>query len=190
MKLCVHRGMTVHITYFVHGTTSDNENNISSGWNPGELSELGVEQCKKLKDQIKIKFDVVFCSDLKRAVDSAALTFGNSVPIIQDRRLRECNYGDLNGADSEKVEAIRQNCVDMSFQNGESYRDVEKRMRSFLQDIGKKYAGKHIALVSHQGPQLALDVIVKGKSWKQAMKEDWRHKNAWQPGWDYELSSF
>ena len=179
--------MTVRITYFVHGTTTDNEQDKCTGWNPGELSKLGVEQSIKLKDQIKSKFDVIFCSDLKRAVVSVKLTFGDSVQIIQDKRLRECNYGDLNGAPSEKVEKIRQQCIDKPFPNGESYKDVEKRMRSFLEDLKKKYSGKHIAIVAHQAPQLALDVVLKGKSWIQAMKEDWRHKKAWQPGWDYIL---
>jgi broad specificity phosphatase PhoE len=29
--------MAVNITYFVHGTSKDNENEISSGWNDTEL---------------------------------------------------------------------------------------------------------------------------------------------------------
>ncbi len=178
----------INITYFVHGTTTDNEQDKCTGWNPGELSKLGVEQSIKLKDQIKGKrFDVVFCSDLKRAVDSAKLTFGSSVQILQDERLRECNYGDLNGAPAEKVDAIRYQCVEKPFPNGESYRDVEKRIRSFLDDLKKKYDGKPVAIVAHQAPQLALDVVIKGKTWEQAMKEDWRHKKAWQPGWVYIL---
>ncbi len=174
----------VFITYFVHGTTTDNENGISTGWNPGELSALGVEQCKKLKELIKVKFDVVFCSDLKRAVDSAKLIFGKQ--IIQDKRLRECNYGDLNGAASEKVEPMQVNCIDTHFPHGESYKGVEMRLRSFLDDL-KKFDGKHVAIVAHKAPQLALDVIIKGKTWQKAFAEDWRLKKAWQPGWDYLL---
>lgn len=183
--------MTVWITYFVHGTTTDNENGIATGWNPGELSELGKKQSAGL---IKLiggkKFDVVFCSDLKRAVDSAKLVFGDDkIKIIKDTRLRECNYGDMNGASAERVEAMMAKCIDKPFPNGESYKNVEKRMRSFLADLLKSYSGKHIAVVAHQAPQLALDVILKGKTWKQAMREDWRCKKpkAWQPGWDYIL---
>ena len=57
------------LTYFVHGTTTDNERGISSGWSDAELSELGIKQSVDLKQQIgDKKFDVVFCSDLKRAV--------------------------------------------------------------------------------------------------------------------------
>ena len=68
--------MSVKITYFVHGTTTDNEKEISSGWHDVELSELGIRQSKELTEKVKDKkFDVVFCSDLKRAVDSAKLSF-------------------------------------------------------------------------------------------------------------------
>jgi alpha-ribazole phosphatase/probable phosphoglycerate mutase len=55
--------MSVKITYFVHGTTTDNEKEISSGWFDVGLSNLGVKQSVELKDKIKDKhFDVVFCS--------------------------------------------------------------------------------------------------------------------------------
>lgn len=180
--------MTVKITYFVHGTTVDNENDIASGWSNCKLSELGIKQSIDLKDKIKNKkFDVVFCSDLKRAVDSAELTFGDSVKIIQDKRLRECNYGDFDGADSENVDGMMPKCIDKPFPSGESYKEVEKRMKGFLDDLKKNYSGKHVAIVAHRGPQLALDVLLKGKTWEQAMKEDWRLKKAWQPGWEFEL---
>ncbi len=36
--------MSIKITYFVHGTTTDNEKEISSGWFDAELSELGEKQ--------------------------------------------------------------------------------------------------------------------------------------------------
>ncbi len=178
----------VKITYFVHGTTTDNENGILTGWLPGKLSELGKEQSIKLKELIRgRKFDVVFCSDLKRAVDSAKLAFGNSVKIARDKRLRECNYGDFNGGKEEEVKNMKTKCISKPFPNGESYRDVEKRMRDFLEDLLENYTGKSVAIVAHQAPQLALDVIIKRKSWERAMKEDWRIKKEWKPGWEYKL---
>ncbi len=66
--------MSIKITYFVHGTTYDNEQHISSGWKDVEFSELGRKQSIDLKELTKdTKFDVVFCSDLVRAHDSATL---------------------------------------------------------------------------------------------------------------------
>jgi alpha-ribazole phosphatase/probable phosphoglycerate mutase len=174
--------MTVKITYFVHGTTTDNENNIATGWNPGELSELGIRQSKELPSLVKKDFDVIFCSDLKRAVQSAELGFRQK--IIQDQRLRECNYGDWNG--KKKTWNII-DFIDTPYPNGESYKDVEKRVESFLKDLLKNYDGKHIAIVAHQGPQLAMEVILNKKTWKTAIETDWRKIGKWQPGWEYEV---
>lgn len=180
--------MTVNITYFVHGTTTDNEKNISSGWFDAELSPKGIQQSIALKDQIKKKhFDVVFCSDLKRAVDSAELTFKGIVKIIPDKRLRECNYGDYNAQASEIVEPLQEQNITTPFPNGESYEDVKKRINEFLEDLKKNYDNTSVAIVAHKAPQLALDVLLGKKSWEQAFADDWRKRKAWQPGWEYTL---
>ena len=113
--------MSIKITYFVHGTTTDNEKEISSGWKDVELSELGVKQSVDLKEQTKDKkFDVVFCSDLQRAHNSAKLAWDGVYPIIPDVRLRECNYGKLNGASSAIVEPMQEECIINRFPDGES----------------------------------------------------------------------
>ena len=141
-----------------------------------------------LKDKIKDKkFDVVFCSDLKRAVDSSNLTFEGQVKIIQDPRLRECNYGEYNASPSSIVEPLQEKNVVKKFPEGESYEDVKKRIQDFLNFLKKEYDGKHVAIVAHKAPQLALEVILKGKTWKKAFADDWRKRKAWQPGWDYYL---
>ena len=169
----------------MHGTTTHNETGKSTGWNPGELSDIGIKQSHELKETIKNKeFDAVFSSDLKRAVDSARIIFGEN--FTQDKRLRECNYGDLNGSDEDKVDL--KSHIDIRFTNGECSKDVEKRIRSFLSNILRKYDGKYIAIVGHKSPQLALEVVLNGKTWELAIKEDWRHTKAWQPGWIYEVS--
>lgn len=182
--------MSLKITYFVHGTTTDNEEHRSSGWKDVELSELGVKQSIDLKEHAKgEKFDVVFCSDLRRAHDSAKLTWEGMYPIIPDARLRECNYGELNGASSDIVEPMQEHeCIAKPFPGGESYEDVKARMADFLEFLKVNYDGKHIAIVAHKAPQLALDVLIHGKSWQEALAEDWRKTKSWQPGWEYILS--
>lgn len=193
--------MSVNITYFVHGTTTDNEKNISSGWKDVELSELGVSQSKELLQKIREKssslqevnkdenkFDAIFCSDLKRAVDSAHITWGESdIPIIQDERLRECNYGDYNGESSDIVEPLQEINIDNRFPNGESYNDVKNRIESFLNFLKENYDGKSIAIVAHKAPQLCLDVLLKGITFEQAFANDWRKVKAWRAGWEYEV---
>lgn len=157
--------MTVRITYFVHGTTTDNERGISSGWFDVGLADAGMQQSIDLKDQIKDKeFDVVFCSDLKRAMDSARLSFEGTVPILPDARLKECNYGTYNAQLSAIVEPMQQNCISERFPEGESYEDVENRVADFLEFLKQNYDGKTVAIVAHKAPQLALDVLLKNKT--------------------------
>lgn len=176
--------MSVKITYFVHGTTTDNIDKLSTGWIPGELSDKGIEQSKKLREQIDIsKFDLVFSSDLKRAIDSAKLTFEGFKEIKCDSRIRECNYGDLNGKPQELVKYEEH--ISIPFPNGESLKDVEKRVRDFCSYLLENYNGKSIALVCHKAPQFAFQVITERKTWEQAIEEDWRKTKDWKPGWVY-----
>lgn len=176
--------MAVKITYFVHGTTTDNIEHKSTGWLPGELSQKGIDQSITLKEQVDInQFDVVFCSDLKRAIDSANYTFIGTKEIIQDKRLRECNYGDLNGRDSKLVKYEEH--INDKFPNGECMIDVENRIKDFCNYLIENYNGKHIAIVAHKAPQLAFQVLTQNKSWEEAIDQDWRKTKSWQPGWDY-----
>lgn len=178
--------MSVKIIYFVHGTTTDNIEHKSTGWMHGELIETGIEQIIKLKEQINLnEIDLVISSDLKRAIDSAEYIFKDIKEILHDKRIRECNYGDLNGQDSSLVKYEEH--IDSKFPNGESLKDVEKRLRSFCNYLLENYNGKTIALVAHKAPQLALEVITKNISWKEAIDNDWRKTKSWQPGWEYKI---
>lgn len=175
--------MEIKIIYFVHGTTVDNVNGKCSGWKQAELTELGKERAINLgKIRGDIKFDSIFTSDLVRAIESANLAFPN-YKSIQDIRLRECNYGDLDGADKSKI--IYEEHINKPFPNGESLKDVENRIRSFIEFLKESYQGKTVGIIAHRAPQLAFEVLTKNISWEEANKKDWRKSKAWQPGWEY-----
>ena len=173
----------VKIDYFVHGSTFDNENQIAYAQGDGKLSPLGIQQCKDMAKHLEgRKFDAIFCSDLGRAVESAKIFFPNA-KIITDKRLREVNIGDLEGAPASEIHDEEH--IDAPFPNGESMHDVEKRMREFLEELGEKYAGKNVAVLAHKAPQLALQVICDGLTWLEAIEKDWRKTKDFQPGWEY-----
>ena len=58
-------------------------------------------------------------------------------------------------------------------------------MRDFLEEVKEKYKNKTIGIIAHRAPQLALEVITKNITWEEAIKNDWRKKGEWQPGWKY-----
>lgn len=175
----------IELTYFVHGTTYDNELKRASGWLPGELSEKGITQAIALAKIIKDEyFDVVISSDLNRAIESSKLDFYNrDIDMIRDPRIRECNYGSLDGKDASLV--VYHEHIKERFPDGESLEAVEERLRSFIKYLKENYDGKKVAIVAHRAPQLALDVILKNMSWKEAIANDWRNTKNWQPGWKY-----
>lgn len=177
----------MQITYFVHSITEDNEKGLATGWLPGRLSQEGLKRAATLAEDVSNRtFDAVFCSDLNRAIESTEIFFDNKFPVFIDWRLRECNYGELDGLPARDFKKDReQEYITVPYPNGESYIDVEKRMSNFLADAQVYFPNGHIAIVAHQAPQLALDVLVDGKTWEEAILGDWRKSQAWQPGWEY-----
>ena len=176
--------MTVEIIYFVHGTTRDNENNRATGQAPGELSELGVKQASELGEKVDEEFDAVYCSDLRRAVRSANLAFGDKYEIIEDERLRECDYGKKT---QEEFDWDLKDYIEESHPSGENYIEVQQRIKDFLKFLRDEHNGEKVAIVAHQAPQLAIEVITENKSWEEVIEQDWREVGEWQPGWHYEL---
>ena len=67
----------VSIIFEAHGTTTDNEAKLASGWFDVALSALGETQAKELSERYKIEdFAAVFCSDLQRSYKTAEIAFG------------------------------------------------------------------------------------------------------------------
>lgn len=177
--------MSTTLTYFVHSNTADNQNGISSGWNDLPLSEIGIQQSHELREVLKGRlFDVIISSDFLRARQTVEIVFPDHPHIIYDARLRECNYGDMNGQPASIVEPLQES-VATPFPNGESYEDVRVRIEDLLNDVREKYSGKSIAFVSSKAPQLCLDVMLKDCTWEEAFAHDWRKTKSWQAGWKY-----
>ena len=101
--------MAIELVYETHSTTTDNETGIATGWLEGELSDAGRAQAKVLGERRRDDgLAAVFTSDLERAVETAEIAFaGSDVPVRPDRRLRECNYGELNGGPAAQIERER-----------------------------------------------------------------------------------
>ena len=172
----------MEIIYFVHGTTYDNASKKCSGWKQVELNELGKEQAIALGKSVDYEFDIIFTSDLKRAIDSANLAWPK-VTKLQDKRLRECNYGKYDGEDKNLV--IYEEHINDPFPAGESLKNVEERMYEFIKFLKENYNDKKVGIVAHRAPQLALEVITKNITWEEAIANDWRNTKEWKPGWKY-----
>lgn len=175
----------VKIIFESHGTTFDNENEISSGHADAKLSPLGRKQAKELGERYKNKhLEAIFCSDLSRSYETGKIAFDKTdIPIIKDKRLRECDYGDFTQHPSEEVKQFKKKYIKTPFPNGESYEQTAKRMKDFLRDLLLNYDGKTVMIIGHRATQYGLEHWIKGLPLEEIVTAPWQ----WQPGWMYHL---
>jgi len=171
------------IYFATHSTTKDNENEIASGWDEAELSELGIQQSKKLAGTFAgIKIDIICCSDLKRSLDTVKIAFRDRLPVIIDKRLRELNYGDFNGKPKSVVEKMKMERIKMPFPKGESYADAIKRVQDFFKELKERYPDvENILVIGHRATQYGLETLINGKTIEECLNTPFK----WQPYWEY-----
>ena len=137
--------MAIELVYETHAITTDNEAGIATGWLPGTLSAAGRETAAELGDRRRDDgLAAVHVSDLARAVETARIAFeGSALPIIRDPRLRECNYGRLNGMPRDAPRSRAGGATSTS--PGPAARatgDVVARTASFLEDLVRAWTGR------------------------------------------------
>ena len=179
--------MAVELVYETHSTSVDNERGTATGWLDGELSARGREQAAELgRRRRDDRVSMVYVSDLGRAVETAEIAFaGTDIPVRQDPRLRECDYGELNGAPVGEVAAVRRLHVEEPFPGGESYRQVVERTGAFLDDIAAGHDGERIVVIAHSANRWALDHLLNGAPIEELVDAPFD----WQPGWLYVVNA-
>lgn len=177
--------MSVEIVFETHSTSEDNEAGRASGWLPGCLSEAGIQQASQLGERRRHDgLAAVFCSDLRRAVDTAQTAFGNTeLKLFYDWRLRECDYGDLNGSPAELIHQTRRQHLRTPYPGGESWEQAVRRVRGTLDDLAAGWSGTRVLLVGHVATRWALDHFLASRSLDELAAEEF----AWQPGWEYRI---
>jgi broad specificity phosphatase PhoE len=177
--------MAVRLVFETHATTTDNEAGIATGWLPGVLSEAGRLAARELGERRRgTGIAVIYASDLARALETAWLAFeGSAIPLVVDPRLRECDYGQLNGMPRARLDEERLAHLDEAWPDGESYRDVVERTRALLADVSRQWDDAKVLWIGHSANRWALDHLLLGVDLGEAIAAPFD----WQPGWEYEL---
>jgi broad specificity phosphatase PhoE len=174
------------IVFETHSVTEDNERGFATGWLPGRLSERGRVLAHELG--VRRRHDglsAVFTSDLQRAVETTSVAFnGSGLPVLADWRLRECDFGSLNGAPRAAVHDHRGRWLDLPYPAGESWRQAVARVTGFLSDLPSRWDGQRVLMIGHVATRWALDHQLLGIALEDLVEADF----GWREGWDYELS--
>jgi len=141
-----------------HGETEANSKEINEGHREGELTEKGRQQAKKVALRLKEeKLDVIYVSDLKRAVDTAAeiIKHHPNVEVIYEPSLREQSHGIYEGSPYGTISKVAKEAglAKMEFrpEGGESINDAKKRVKKFLDRIFNEDKDKTVLVVTHGG---------------------------------------
>ena len=175
--------MALQLVYETHAITTDNEAEVATGWLPGRLSVRGRKAAAELGARRRDDgVAAVYVSDLERALETVRIAFGDSpIPVVVDGRLRECNYGRLNGMPRARLDAERAAHVDAPWPDGESYWDVVERTASFLDAVVVRWDPGRVLVVAHSANKVALDHLLLGGDLGALVER----AMDWQPGWEY-----
>ena len=175
----------IEVVFETHATTEDNEAGRATGWLPGRLSSQGRLQAAELgRRRTDDGIAAVFCSDLRRAVETAEIAFGEAgIPVLLDWRLRECDYGTRNGMPTAELHDHRRDHLEVPYPGGESWREATDRAGRFLADLPYRWSGKRIVVIGHVATRWGLDRFLHGAALEDLAAADF----GWQPGWEYQL---
>lgn len=151
------------IYIFRHGESEFNLKKIFSGWKDPKLTELGMEQAREIGLMLKnITIEVAYVSTLSRSIDTlneVLKSHPECKEIITDDKIIERSYGDLAGRKHKDVlEEFGQEQFDKWHRGwndrppkGESFADVEIRVKVFIESLKVKYKGTDtdIAISAH-----------------------------------------
>jgi broad specificity phosphatase PhoE len=163
-----------------HGETEEERSGIILGNIPGTLSRKGIEEAKKTAAMIK-EFDqdpeVIFSSDLRRALDYATLIGKElGLHVRSESLLRERGAGNAEGLSEDKIDwksyekgpkPLRKHA------GGESFEDVRLRAKEFLKKISSE-PFKEIVIISHSVFLAMFTMEVSGWEFEDALRYDFR----------------
>jgi len=132
-----------------HGQTPASRGRTLAGWTDVPLTPAGEVQAVALREVLDgERFEGVWSSDLRRAISTARLAWGEPTP---DPRLRELGFGDLEGVAYETMAPRWQEGL-LRFEGfaapgGESFDQLRSRVTSFLDELP---GGRHLVF-THGG---------------------------------------
>lgn len=144
------------IIFARHGLTDYNVESKVCGVSSAMLTDKGKQQARALGERLKDKgIDIIICSPLQRAVDTAELaneTLGKK--IIIDYRFTEWDYGTYEGVKLNEVYDEFQKAklqFGVRLGGGESVIELAHRVFCAIDDIREKHKDKTVLVVCHGG---------------------------------------
>jgi len=169
--------MATRLILIRHGQTDWNLKRKYSGFVNVRLNQTGKKQAQKLGGRLKDgKFDKIYSSDRKRALETARIVFkSRKIEVVPD--LRELHFGIFEGLTykviMKKHPEIYKRWLDdpysVTIPKGEALKDFKKRIVAAFKKIISLNNGKCVAAVCHGGVISIFINYISGSEefWKQ-----------------------
>jgi len=161
-----------HLYLIRHGQSAGNAEGRFGGHGPTPLSDLGVKQAERTaKALAKEGINVIYSSDLIRAVQTAEpLAKLLDIPINTSEAFRERNVGVLQGLTFDESRqnypqdyyALINRNINHVITDGESYRQLLRRITGELRIILRTHQREKVAIFSHTGAICYLTLFLLG----------------------------
>jgi len=166
-----------------HGQSAGNAEGRFGGHGPTSLSELGLQQAERTANVLaKEGIDVIFTSDLQRAVQTAEpLAKLLNIPVHTSDAFRERHVGVLEGLtfDESKQQypkdyyALVNRNINHVISGGESYRHLLKRITNKLHDVIRTHQHQRIAIFTHTGAICFITLHLLGAIHRNTKQTPW-----------------
>ncbi len=149
--------MTTEIYCVRHGQSIHNQQQTIAGQLDSELTPLGFEDARSVAAALgRRDFEIVYCSDLLRARQTAETimkTLEFSCPVSYSPLIRELDYGRFTERSvAETFQVLNYKRVpDQRYPDGESFFDMQARVKQFLSQLVDESAGKRVLVAAHAG---------------------------------------
>lgn len=174
----------MNITLVRHGETVENVNSVIQGHLPGKLTAKGQMQARDLADKLRHhKFDVIYISDLGRCVKTSKpiLVHHENTQVIYSVALRERKCGKYEGRVHDEFfwQSLPGSENAKKYPGGESWLEVKKRMKPFLNQLFAEYPSGSVLIITHGGPLRSIRSLLEGKSLGRLNKEGTPNAGIW-----------
>lgn len=163
----------MRVTLVRHAEVEERYKNCYNGHNRIGLSENGEIQAKEVAKKLDVlKFDAVFCSDLRRAKESIKHSVHAKDAIYTDK-LREKSWGKHEGLSFDEI--IAQGEIEykdflqwIDSLDGEPHKEYVKRVEEFFLFFLPSLEKENILVVTHAGVIRVLMSIIKNITLEEA----------------------
>ena len=155
-----------------HGETDLNNDSDTSqdrirSWRDVPLNKEGRAEAKKAAEELKkYNIEVIYCSDLSRAKETAQI-IGKILDIepTPSEKLRPWNLGEFTGTSTKealpKISEYVRKKADEKVPKGESFNDFSNRAFEGFSESIEKADGKNLCIVTHHRDERLIKAWIK-----------------------------